>query len=120
MRRLPRLAIFLAISLAVAACSKSHEEAKAPEAPPPEPAAAATPAPTADAAAIDASIASTDRSAEDKEQDSWRRPAEVLTFLELRPGLHTLDYFAASGYYTELMSRTVGADGKVIAYNNPE
>ena len=121
MRRLLCLAVFLAISLAVAACSKSQEEAaKAPEAPPPEQAAAAAPAPTADAAAIDASIASTDRSAEDKEQDSWRRPAEVLTFMELRPGLHTLDYFAASGYYTELMSRIVGADGKVIAYNNPE
>jgi predicted methyltransferase len=120
MRRLPPLAICLAISLAIAACGKSQEAAKAPEAPPPEQAAAAAPAPTADAAAIDASIASTDRSAEDKAQDSWRRPAEVLKFMELRPGLHTLDYFAASGYYTELMSRIVGADGKVIAYNNPE
>jgi predicted methyltransferase len=92
MRRL----LLLATALALAACgSKSHEEAKAPEAAPPEPAAAAA-------------------------QDVWRRPAEVLTFMELRPGLHVLDYFAAAGYYTELMSRVVGADGKVIAYNNPE
>ena len=45
-------------------------------------------------------------------------PAEVLKFMELRPGQHALDYFAAAGYYTELMSRVVGADGKVIAYNN--
>jgi len=109
------------MALAVAACgSKSNEEAKAPEAAPPEPAAAAAPAPTADAAAIDAAIANTERSKEDKDQDAWRRPAEVLTFMELRPGLRTLDYFAAAGYYTELMSRVVGADGKVIAYNNPE
>jgi len=117
MRRL----LLLAAALAVAACGgKSHEEAKAPEAAPPEPAAAAAPAPTADAAAIDAAVANADRSKEDKDQDAWRRPAEVLTFMELRPGQHALDYFAAAGYYTELMSRVVGAEGKVIAYNNDE
>ncbi len=120
MRRLLLLAPCIAMALAVTACgSKSHEETKAPEAAPPE-AAAAAPAPTADAAAIDASIGSADRSAEDKEQDSWRRPAEVLTFMELRPGVNALDYFAAAGYYTELISRVVGADGKVVAYNNAE
>ena len=120
MRRLPLLATCLAIALAVTACGKSQEEAKAPEAPPPEPAAAAVPAATADAAAIDAAVANADRLPEDKEQDSWRRPAEVLKFMELRPGMHALDYFAAAGYYTELMSRVVGPEGKVIAYNNAE
>jgi len=118
MRRLSPLAIGLAISLAMAACSKSSEEAKSPEAPA-EPAAAAA-APTADSAAIDAAVANTDRTAEDKERDARSRPAEVLTFMELRPGQHVLDYFAAAGYYTELMSRVVGPNGKVIAYNNDE
>jgi predicted methyltransferase len=121
MRRLPRLATWLTISLAVAACgSKSNEEAKAPEAAPAEPAAAAAPAATADSAAIDAAVASADRTAEDKERDARSRPAEVLTFMELRPGQNALDYFAAAGYYTELMSRVVGPNGKVIAYNNAE
>ena len=119
MRRLSPLAIALAISLAMAACSKSNEEAKAPEAPPAEPAAGAT-AQTADSAAIDAAVASPERTAEDKERDARSRPAEVLTFMELRPDQHALDYFAAAGYYTELMSRVVGSNGKVIAYNNPE
>jgi predicted methyltransferase len=119
MRRLSPLAIGLAISLAMAACSKSNEEAKAPEAPPAEPAAAAA-APTADSAAIDAAVASADRTAADKERDARSRPAEVLTFMELRPDQNALDYFAAAGYYTELMSRVVGPNGKVIAYNNPE
>ena len=119
MRRLSPLAMGLAISLAMAACSKSNEEAKAPEAPPAEPAAATT-APTADSAAIDAAVASPERTAEDKERDARSRPAEVLTFMELRPDQHALDYFAAAGYYTELMSRVVGPNGKVIAYNNPE
>ena len=91
----------------------------APEAPAPEPAAAA-PAPTADAAAIDAALANTDRFQGDAEQDEWRRPAEVLKFMELRPGQTVLDYFAAAGYYTELMARVVGPEGKVIAYNNAE
>jgi predicted methyltransferase len=121
MRRLPPLAACLAVAVAVAACGgKSQQETQAPEAAPPEPAAAAAPAASADPVAIDASIANADRPAADKEQDSWRQPAEVLKFMELRPGLQTLDYFAAAGYYTELMSRIVGADGKVIAYNNPE
>jgi predicted methyltransferase len=119
MRRLSPLAMGLAISLAMAACSKSNEEAKAPEAPPAEPAAAAA-APMADSAAIDAAVASADRTAEDKERDARSRPAEVLTFMELRPDQNALDYFAAAGYYTELMSRVVGPNGKVIAYNNPE
>ncbi len=119
MPRLSPLAIGLAISLAMAACSKSNEEAKAPEAPPAETAAAST-APTADSAAIDAAVASPERTAEDKERDARSRPAEVLTFMELRPGQNALDYFAAAGYYTELMSRAVGPNGKVIAYNNPE
>jgi predicted methyltransferase len=119
MRRLSPLAMGLAISLAMAACSKSNEEAKTPEAPPAEPAAAAA-APTADSAAIDAAVASADRTAADKERDARSRPAEVLTFMELRPDQNALDYFAAAGYYTELMSRVVGPNGKVIAYNNPE
>jgi predicted methyltransferase len=29
------------------------------------------------------------------------------------------DVFSAGGYYTELLSRTVGVKGQVIAYNNP-
>jgi predicted methyltransferase len=121
MRRLLWLAPQLVVALAVAACgSKSNEEAQAPAAPAPEPAAAAAPAPTADRAAIDAALANTDRFAGDSEQDARRKSAEVLTFMELRPGMHVLDYFAAAGYYTELMSRVVGPEGKVIAYNNEE
>jgi predicted methyltransferase len=122
MRRLFWLAPSLLTALALASCGKSQEQAKAPEAAPPEPAATAepAPAPTADAAAIDAALANTDRFAGDADQDAWRHPADVLKFLELRPGQHALDYFAAAGYYSELMSRVVGGDGKVIAYNNPE
>lgn len=107
--------VWLAIPLALAGCSKSHQETKALETAPP---AQATAAPAADAAAIDAAIASTERTADDRQQDAWRKPAEVLAFLELRSGMHVIDYFAAAGYYSELMSRMVGPQGQVIAYNN--
>jgi len=71
-----------------------------------------------DSAAIAAAIASPDRSADDREQDARRKPAELLGFLGAGAGMHVLDAFSAGGYYTELLSRTVGPTGGVIAYNN--
>jgi predicted methyltransferase len=100
----------------LAACQKSPESTPATDtAPTPPPAAAA---PSADTAAIDAAIANPNRLAGDSAEDAWRRPAEVLAFLQVRPGMTVLDYFSAAGYYTELLSNAVGPQGKVIAYNN--
>jgi predicted methyltransferase len=67
---------------------------------------------------VAAAITHPTRLAIDTEEDSWRKPAEVLRFLQVRPGAHILDYFAAGGYFTELLSYAVGPQGKVIAYNN--
>ena len=72
----------------------------------------------ADSAAIAASIASPERLAGDREQDAWRKPEAVLTFLGARPGMQVIDYLAGEGYYSELLARTVGPTGKVIVYNN--
>ena len=72
----------------------------------------------ADAAAIEASIASTDRPAADHERDVRAQPAKVLTLLGARPGLHVIDYLAGDGYYSELLARVVGAKGQVTVYNN--
>jgi predicted methyltransferase len=68
---------------------------------------------------IAAAIASPDRPAADKAQDATRHSATVLEFLGVKPGWHVADIFAADGYYTELLSRIVGPEGEVIAYNNP-
>jgi len=70
-------------------------------------------------AAIAAAIASPDRPAGDLEQDARRKPQEVLEFVGVGPRMHVIDVFSAGGYYTELLARTVGAPGQVIAYNNP-
>lgn len=100
------------------------------QAPPPEqpsaeqaaPAAAATSSELSadDKAAIYASIDNIERLPGDMDEDSWRRPSEVLTFLGVRPDMKVVDYLSAGGYYTELLSRVVGPEGQVIAYNNPE
>jgi predicted methyltransferase len=68
---------------------------------------------------IDAAIASPQRLASDLQQDRARQPAEFLAFVGVRPGMRVIDVFSASGYYTELLARIVGAKGQVIAYNNP-
>lgn len=111
---LPAIATSL---LGLAACNKSPPEQPAAQAPATAPAA---PAPAADTAAINAAIASPDRLPGDADEDAWRNPSEVLSFLEVRPGLRVVDYFSAGGYYTELLSRAVGSNGQVIAYNNPQ
>lgn len=73
---------------------------------------------TPDASAIAASISSPDRPPADRERDAWAKPEHVLTFLGARPGMHVIDYLAADGYYSELLSRVVGPKGEVIVYNN--
>ena len=57
------------------------------------------------------------RSAEDKARDPGRKPAAVLEFLEIRPGMTVMDLIAASGYYTEVLSIAVGPRGRVFAQN---
>lgn len=59
------------------------------------------------------------RPAADKAQDPERKPAEVIAFLGLNPGMKVLDLFAGSGYYTEVDSKAVGPTGIVYCQNNP-
>lgn len=66
---------------------------------------------------IAAAIAS-ERMPGDSVEDGWRKPEQVLRFLEVAPGQAVLDFYTGPGYYTELLSRIVGASGRVIAYNN--
>jgi predicted methyltransferase len=67
---------------------------------------------------IVAAIGSSERPAEDRSQDAWRQPATILAFFGVKPGWRVADIFSGGGYYTELLSRIVGPQGEVIAYNN--
>ncbi len=66
-----------------------------------------------------ADLAAADRPQEDRDRDAGRKPAEVLAFLGIGPGMTVMDLIAASGYYTEVLSRAVGPEGKVYAQNPP-
>ena len=70
------------------------------------------------AASPAAAVAAPDRPAEDREQDAWRKPAEVLTFFGVQPGMSVLDLYAGAGYFTELLAAVVGPTGHVVAHNN--
>ena len=100
------------------------EPAPAPTPPPPaEPPAPAIPpySPGADVSdAIRAAIAATDRDDKDRALDAGRKPGEVLAFFKVEPGQKVGELFAAGGYTTELMARTVGDGGKVYAQNTKD
>lgn len=59
-----------------------------------------------------------DRPAVDRQRDEKRKPAEVLEFLGVNPGMTIIEVMAGGGYYTELLSRAVGPSGKVYHHNN--
>jgi len=99
-----RAALLLGSLLALGGCAGTPA-ADAPEA--------------ADTTAITAALASTARLPGDAEQDSRRQAAGVLVFLGVAQDQRVIDVFAAGGYYTELLSRAVGSQGRVLAYNNP-
>lgn len=68
--------------------------------------------------AIAAAIANPLRPAQDLEKDLRRKPAKVLSFFDIEPGMTVLDLFSGGGYYTEMLNSIVGEDGKVIAHTN--
>lgn len=53
------------------------------------------------------------RSQDDTQQDSGRKPAEVIDFSGVKKGDKVLDLLAGGGYYSELLSRVVGEKGAV-------
>ncbi len=66
---------------------------------------------------LPASLASESRSAEDRARDAGRRPAQIIEFTGIKPGMRVIDVIAAGGYYTEVLSLAVGASGSVVAQN---
>jgi predicted methyltransferase len=65
-----------------------------------------------------AALTALGRPAEDVEQDAQRKPAEVLAFFGVQPGMAVLDLYAGAGYFTELLAAVVGPSGRVVAHNN--
>lgn len=63
-------------------------------------------------------LAHPDRSAADIERDERSQPQAVLDHFGIQAGQSVLDLFAGGGYYSEIASYVVGAEGKVYLHNN--
>lgn len=63
-----------------------------------------------------AAIAAPGRPADAIALDASRKPAEVLAFMTIKPGMKTLDVLTGTGYYAEIMGRVVGPTGSVTAF----
>lgn len=85
---------------------------------------APAPAPTAAVeqvapdAAIAAAVADPSRPEDDVARDADRKPAEVLAFFGIRPGMTVADLMTGRGYYAEILAHLVGPQGLVYAQNN--
>lgn len=98
---------FLAGGLAIlllVACGK--QEPAAPSAPP------------SPADFIAAAVDDTSRLADARVRDSYRMPAAILRFSGLQPGDTVVEIQPAGGYFSAMLSRVVGPDGKVIAIDS--
>jgi len=80
--------------------------------------AAETMSTESNASVYEAAVASDARPESDRDRDAERKPAAVLEFLGIEPGMTVLDMFTGGGYYAEIISGVVGEEGKVIAHSN--
>ncbi len=72
----------------------------------------------ADVDAIGKALDHPNRPAEDRQLDAARKPAEVLHFFGIEPGMKVLDIFAGPGYYTEILNHLVGEQGIATMYTH--
>jgi predicted methyltransferase len=68
--------------------------------------------------AVEEAVGNARRSDADRARDKTSKPAAVLEFFGIEPGMHVLDLISGGGYYTEILSGAVGPDGEVVAHTN--
>jgi predicted methyltransferase len=73
----------------------------------------AAPAPPS---SIAAAVASPSRNPDNVKLDEGRKPAQVLKFLGLKPGMNVLDLFGANAYWAEMTAPVVGPKGHVTVW----
>lgn len=59
-----------------------------------------------------------DRAQEDRDLDQGRRPADLLEYFKVGPGMKVAEIAAAGGYTTEIFARAVGPTGVVYGHNS--
>lgn len=63
-------------------------------------------------------ISKLDRPEAEVARDAGRKPADVIEYLGVKPGMTIWDQASSSGYYSVLFAAVVGQDGKVYAQNS--
>lgn len=66
-------------------------------------------------APIAAAVADAARPAADKERDANRKPGEVVAFAGVKPGMVVAELSPGGGYFTRILAKSVGPNGKVLA-----
>lgn len=74
----------------------------------------------ADPATYASAVAAADRPAEARALDASRKPAEVLQWLGIEPGMDVADLISGTGYWAEIMAHVVGPRGTVTAWQPNE
>ena len=72
--------------------------------------------PAAHTPTIAAAVASPARSPDNVKMDESRKPADVLRFLGLKPGMQVLDLFGSNRYWSEIFAPAVGPKGSVLVW----
>jgi predicted methyltransferase len=65
---------------------------------------------------VAAAIANPNRPAADIARDTDRKPAAMLAFAGIRPGMRVVDFIPGKGYFTRLFAGAVGDKGWVYAF----
>jgi predicted methyltransferase len=66
-------------------------------------------------AAIAAAVADPGRPAADTARDPLRKPAQIVAFAGVKPGDKIAEIAPGGGYYTRVLAKAVGPEGKVYA-----
>lgn len=69
---------------------------------------------------ITAAVAESSRPAEQRADDAVRLPAETLAFAMVKPGDVVAEIRPGGGYYTRMLSKVAGTNGKVYAVDSAE
>lgn len=81
--------------------------------------AASSPAAAQMPPAVDAAVSDAARPEADRARDADRKPAEMLVFAGVEPGDVVLEMLPGGGYFTRVLAKAVGPDGKVYAAQPP-
>jgi len=66
---------------------------------------------------LSAAVAASTRTPDNVKLDESRKPAAVLRFLGLRPGMQVLDLFGSNKYWSEIIAPAIGPTGHVTVWN---